>query len=83
MILLTPEDSDYIHRVAVQHVKLLQSDALMRSQGTQMEIALYEEMIAHRLCYVGDWIGIMTDTNQHNEGLRVGSLRTGKCASDH
>ncbi|MEJ7541702.1 GNAT family N-acetyltransferase [Staphylococcus intermedius] len=65
MILLTPEDRDYIHLVAVQHVQLLQSDTLMRSQGTQMEIALYEEMIAYRLRYAGDWIGVLTDAHQH------------------
>lgn len=53
MILLTYEDSDYIHRVATEHVKLLQSDTLIRTQGTQIEIALYEEMIAHRLRYAG------------------------------
>ncbi|MDE9752388.1 GNAT family N-acetyltransferase [Staphylococcus delphini] len=68
MILLTYEDSDYIHRVAEQHVKLLQSDPLMRTQGTQMEIALYEEMIAHRLRYAGDWLGIVTDREKHMKG---------------
>ncbi|EIM5219579.1 GNAT family N-acetyltransferase [Staphylococcus pseudintermedius] len=65
MILLTYEDSDYIHRVATEHVKLLQSDTLIRTQGTQIEIALYEEMIAHRLRYAGDWLGIVTDREEY------------------
>lgn len=61
MFLLTPEDREHIHSVAEHHVQLLQSDTLTKTQGMQMEIALYEEMVAHRLRHAEDWIGVVTD----------------------
>ncbi|URY19162.1 hypothetical protein K9F10_12835 [Staphylococcus pseudintermedius] len=74
MILLTYEDSDYIHRVATEHVKLLQSDTLIRTQGTQIEIALYEEMIAHRLRYARRLARHRDRQRGTYEGLCMGTL---------
>ncbi|AKS67738.1 GNAT family acetyltraansferase [Staphylococcus schleiferi] len=60
MLLLKPKNHHYIHQVASIHVQMLYEQRHSNKKAvSQMEIALYEEMIERRLRYTQDWLGVM------------------------
>ncbi|WP_281198386.1 GNAT family N-acetyltransferase [Staphylococcus schleiferi] len=62
MFLLKPENHHYIHQVASKHVQMLYEQRHSNKKTvSQMEIALYEEMIERRLRYTQDWLGVMRE----------------------